>query len=262
LTVSASLFTSYYPEKNAVRRQEIDDCLRRNAECALLQRICLFVEGGATLPVVSPKIQVRPISNRPTYSDFFGWINEISGPDETAIVANSDICFDRSVVALLWTLDSNACAALSRWDVLPDGCGRLFDRADSQDVWVFRGPVRPVVGNFPVGVPRCDNRILYELRAAGYRVVNPAFSVRTLHLHSGERSEYPAIIQGLHVPPPYNYLWPHNLLSLPATIWWNLRHPTARIRWRVDQRAFESTLPVRIVRRLLRSCYPSSADER
>jgi hypothetical protein len=247
------LFTSFYPERDSVRRTEIAECLQRNADCTLIDQICLFVEGETSPPVYSPKISQRPVSTRPRYVDFFDWANAVAAADDISIVANSDIFFNATLSALFDVLTENCCAALSRWNVPPDGTAQLYDRADSQDVWVFRGHIKQMVSDFCVGIPRCDNRILHEMQLAGYQVINPAFSIKTFHLHSGDRTEYPAVINGAHVAAPYAYLWPHNLFSLQQTVQWNFSHPSARISWRPDLRRIAAFLPFNLGRRILRS---------
>lgn len=247
------LFTSCYPEQKPERIAELTQSLERNVALSAFDQVCVFLEGMTTPWANSPKLCCYPVAHRPTYANFFSWVNEQSKSDEDlSIVCNSDIFFDGSVLALAKRLKPNQCAALSRWDILLDGTSRLFERNDSQDVWVFKGKIRPVVCDYLMGVPRCDNRLLYELRQAGYEVINPAFSVRAYHLHAGERTEYPGAIEGPYVEKPYAYLWPHNLLSLPATLLHNLRKPEAKLGWRIDWRKLQRTLPWRAVNKLKR----------
>lgn len=247
------LFVSIYPEQSAQRRLELQACFEKNLESRLFDNVCLLVEGTAELTVSISRVQRRQFSRRPTYRDYFQWANEcISSDDDYSVIANSDLYFDDTLVPLLNFLRSGQCAALSRWDVQADGSARLFDRNDSQDVWVFKGRIRPVVCDYLIGVPRCDNRLLQELRQAGYEVINPAFSVRTCHLHSGERTEYPGKIEGPHVEGPYGYLWPHNLMSLPTTLLHNLRNPEAKIGWRIDWRRLQRMLPWRVFNKIKR----------
>lgn len=247
------IFTSLYPESNPIRSREIQECLRRNLEQAAITEVCLLLEGNVTSPFQSKKLHTRKILHRPQYEDFFNWANERTQSDEdVSVICNSDICFDSYLQTLSVCLQANQCAALSRWEVDSGGVLRLFDRNDSQDVWVFRGNIRPVISDFLIGVPRCDNRMLHELRATGYEVINPAFSVRTYHLHAGERTEYPAVINGPYVQGPYEYLWPHNLMSLPATMLHRLRHPEEKLDWRIDWRKLQRTLPWRIWNKLKR----------
>jgi hypothetical protein len=245
------LFTSLYPEKSETRRKELSTCLERNLANPRIDFVCLLLEGIESPYPDHAKLKVRSISHRPMYQDFFDWANElIDSPNDVTIVANSDIYMDVSVGAFESALQPEACAALARWDVQPDGSAQLFDRNDSQDVWVFKGKIRPVVADYLMGVPRCDNRMIYELREAGYVVTNPAFSVRAYHLHSGERSEYPKQIDGVHVEGPYEYLWPHNLMNLPAILWHRSWHPGTKLGWRIDTRRLQRTLPCRMLRRL------------
>jgi len=245
------LFTTHYPEPDPARRAEYAECLSRNLGCEAIAEVRILVEGGvgADLPE-NPKLFTRAISARPTYADFFTWINEIAGPADLSVVGNSDIFFDHALVAVAGQLRLGECYALARWDQQADGSSRLLDRNDSQDVWIFRGKIRnELYGSFPLGVPRCDNRLLHELVAAGYRVRNPAFSIRTHHLHAGARGEYGDTGQHF-VAPPYRYLWPHNLLGPIRTLWHNLRHPNARIAWCFDRRAAAQSLPMRIIRKI------------
>ncbi len=249
------LFTSWYPEKNPARREEILKCLRHNLESAVFEEVCLLLEGGAFPDISNDRLVVVEAQSRPTYEDFFSFANSrVTSTQDISVIANSDIYFDGSLSGLSETIGSDVCGALSRWDRVSNEpqTAALFDRSDSQDAWVFRGKIRPVVSDFCVGIPRCDNRILWELRQAGYEVINPAFSVRAYHLHAGQRSEYPAEIQGLHVPPPYAYLYPHNLMSLPRTILHNFRRPECRVAWRPDWRLLRKFAPWSLARRLAR----------
>lgn len=244
------VFTTIFPVVDPARATEFGEALQRNAACPALDQIGLLAESGANPPVDSRKIRVRPVPHRPTYADFFAWISEIAGPDDISIIANSDIYFEDSLGTISRLLQPDDCYALSRWDVREDGSSQLFDRNDSQDAWIFRGPIREnFVADFPLGVPRCDNRLLHELVEAGYRVRNPAFSLRAYHLHAGARSEYGGTGENF-VDPPYRYLYPHNLLSAPRTLWHNLRHPAERVGWRFDGRRVENLLPIRAARRL------------
>jgi hypothetical protein len=181
--------------------------------------VCVFDECSGNLPQDS-RILARTVQRRPTYNDFFAWINELSAPMDLAVIANTDICFDQSLVCLHeldWT--PATVLAVSRWDVQPDGHVRLFDRGDSQDAWIFKGPIRSVAADFPLGVYDCDNKIAWELQQAGYRVLNPALGLRSYHHHQcGYRSyeQKPAPDYGIR--PPFLYVEPENLWG-PCRAW-------------------------------------------
>jgi hypothetical protein len=235
--------------------------MERNRNCRLLAAVHVFDESGSLSG--SAGLQPRALRRRPTYQDFFQWICEVAGPDDISIIANTDICVDDSV-SLLERVDwsGKVALALSRWDVASDGRIRLFDRGDSQDCWIFRGPVTGVNGNFPLGVYDCDNKIAWELQRAGYRVLNPALSLRTYHHHQcGYRSyeQKPAPDYGIR--PPFLYVEPDNLwgplrawqiqreLNLPYLPWsmtWNrfFRYPLPglmRRAWRKVTRTLNSS---------------------
>jgi hypothetical protein len=209
----------------------------------VFDEICVIAEGNSQITAdQSDRIRQRQFSSRPTYADYFGWISEVSSSFDVSVLANSDIYFDSQVsVFRLWSPGPRKALCLSRWETV-SAHPRLNDRNDSQDAWIFAGPVRGVNSNFPVGVPRCDNRIAYELESAGYEVLNPSFSLRAFHLHSGQRDEYSIANRPHFVPPPYKYIWPHNLWPLPRTLAHNARHPECRVLWRLDRRKISQML--------------------
>jgi hypothetical protein len=228
---------------NSARLAEYSEVLRRNCECTAIDEIWLFREGDGDPPVKCEKIRVRRVTGRPLYADYFSWINEVAGPDDISIVANADIYLDEQAQLFRNWLPSNKTVfMLAPWDVSATGASILRDRNDSQDSWVFRGNVIPVVANYPAGVPRCDNRLAYELASAGYRVENPSFSVRTNHLHAGERNHYEEKHHTDFIPPPYGYMWPHNLWPLHRVTAYNYRHPSAKLGWRLDKRRWAARL--------------------
>jgi hypothetical protein len=239
------LFTSVYSERRPERREEYLRALSTNLACAAIDGVFILAEGGEDSLPGSAKLSIRAIRRRPTYEDFFAWANELAQPDDISIIANSDISFDASLGAATQALRSRECYALARWE--DDG---LFERNDSQDSWVFRGRVTGVNAAFPVGVPRCDNRLLYELQSAGYRVLNPALTIVSRHHHAGQRGEYSDMNQGDFVEPPYRYMWPHNLWSLPRTVIHNLANRDARVAWRFDRRKAATSLPMRVLRKM------------
>jgi hypothetical protein len=241
------LFTTFYREPRRERLAEYVECLNHNLACRAIDEVCVLVEGPEDILPASGKLHTRQAPQRPVYDDFFRWIDEAAGEDDISVIANADIWFDGSLAVASRALRVRDCFAMARWEG-----SRLFDRNDSQDCWIFRGRVNGARGDFPIGVPRCDNRLLYELQTAGYRVSNPAFSIRARHLHSGERGEYTH--EGLvnFVAEPYRYLWPHNLWSLPRTLLHNALHPAEQIGWRLDRRRVERMLPFRAIGRIRR----------
>jgi hypothetical protein len=246
------LFTTRFPETDQERRREYDEALSRNAACPAIDEICILEE-VASLPIVeSTNIRVRAVSRRPEYGDYFDWVNELAGPDDVSIVANADIAVDPHFgVFRVWRMPADTAFALARWEIGGPGKFSLRDRNDSQDSWVFQGPIKRVAGNFRIGVPRCDNRIAAELEIAGYTVRNPSFSLRTYHIHSRRNEPYSTALEPGFVPPPYRYVWPHNLWGLGKTLAHNTVHSDTRLPWRFDRRKAKSRLRLHWVQRAL-----------
>lgn len=183
------LFYNYYEDKNPVRKNEINFCLQKNLANPHL----------TTIVVDSP--------GKPTYDFFFQKINEITGPDDINIVANSDIFFD-DTIKLVEKIKHKECYALLRWEWYPNRKTEFFDRPDSQDTWITRGKIENVYGQFSLGIRGCDNRIAHEFQKAGYNVLNPAKTIRSYHVHNSNVRNY---TMAQVIPPPYHTINPTEL---------------------------------------------------
>jgi hypothetical protein len=244
------LFTTIYPESNPKRRAEYQACMCNNVACDPIAQICVFSESGNDLLPPSAKITCRSVSRRPTYNDYFDWITKLAADDDISIIANTDIYFDQQLHLFNhWQPSHDQVLALSRWE-FHGGVPKLYHRGDSQDSWFIRGKPRGVLGDFPVGVARCDNRIAAEFERAGYRVENPAYSLRSYHLHDAAPRHYLEPEHNLYIAPPYKYVEPHNLFGIVRTVRHNLTHPECRISYRVSFRRWRHSVPVRAVDRL------------
>lgn len=245
------LFTTIYHEKNKLRKNELFEAIAKNIKVSAIGEIYLLNELEDIAELVHPKTKVIDIIHRPKYSDYFKIINEIAQEGDISILANTDIYFDESIGALEYTLTRENCFALSRWDTI-NSKQILFNRNDSQDTWIFRGKIKENInGDFYLGVPRCDNRILFELHQAGYDVSNPAFSIRSYHLHTGIREEYTENNQDSFIPPPYKYLFPSNVYNLPRVLFFNLTHTAKLVGYCYDRKKINRWLLVKVARKLL-----------
>lgn len=247
------LFTTIYPESNEIRRAEYGQCFELNVANDYIDEICLLSEGGEELLPTKKTIKVRRLQQRPTYQNYFDWINELVTVDDISIIANTDIFFDEQLSLFLnWRMPSRTIFALSRWDYRENSQPELYDHNDSQDAWIFRGKPKGVFGNFPLGIPRCDNRIAAEFEKAGYCVLNPSFSLRCYHVHDSPPRTYLDDHHSEAIGPPYKYVWPHNLFGLPSIVFYNLKHRDLRLFWRFDRRVFAQWLPIRVMSKIIR----------
>lgn len=133
----------------------------------------------------------------------FGQLFDLCKTDKINIVANSDIYFDETIY-LAENIKPSEVYCLSRYDK-----GVLFDRRDSQDVWIFRGlpTFRP---DFEMGKPGCDNRLAALFLENNYVVLNPSKTIKCHHLHeSGVRTYTPLD----RVCGPYHFIAPHELCA-------------------------------------------------
>lgn len=204
-----TLYTSFYEDKKAERHAEILHCLRNNVDNPLIDEIVLLCEGSIPPPEIRncKKVTIN-IGGRPTYQDFFNLINLRHSHFDISIVANTDIYFDESLSKI--NMNNATCLALSRWDIKPEGAV-LHNEKFSQDVWIFQGKVKPVkYATFNLGIPGCDNRIAWELYRAGYKLLNPAHSIKCYHYHPSDLHTYHdengENIKYLYIPKPYLFV--------------------------------------------------------
>lgn len=164
---------------------------------------------------------------RPTFAELF----RLCKPGMLNVIANSDIFFERIAHAPkegeVW--------ALSRYDVDPTGAAMLWNHRDSQDCWIVNGGPHDIEAHtaiarkdgdahdieipFTPGVAGCDNKLMHVLRMAGYKVTNPAKTIRTYHLHLSQYRSYVDGAQGdgrggrklVRIRPPFSFEAPHAL---------------------------------------------------
>ena len=185
------LFYNYYEDTNPIRKKEIDFCLQKNLQNKFLNVIIIEQQG------------------RLTYNDFFNRINKIiTNDNDISIICNSDIFFDETI-ELANKIENKQFFALSRWDWQENHPPVFFNRQDSQDTWIMRGPILNVDGNFSLGKRGCDNRIAHEFQKAGYKVTNPGKTIKTYHVHSSNIRNYNF---NDVVPGPYLSPFPTDLL--------------------------------------------------
>ena len=245
------LYTIFYNEKDSLRKQELIRCVLLNAKNPFVGALTVLNEGDALAAFAPGKIWDVHINKRPTYRVFFDLINKKTQPDDINIIANTDIYFDENIEVLKYIDLTNTCLALSRWDINGNGKPILYNHNDSQDVWIFKGEIKEVKGDFPLGVPRCDNRILNELINAGYKVTNPAYSIKAYHLHMGYRVEYTENDNKAKIAPPYRYLYPDNQFNLLKTVTFNIKHKEKLGKYKYDVKRINKLYIFRLFRKIV-----------
>jgi hypothetical protein len=202
------LISTYYKASEPEREYENIQCLINNLNHPLILKVHLFLQGN-DLPLVSndEKLIFIHHSKRPTFQDLFDYGNNLN-PKSIRVVANSDIYFDETLKLAHFALTSLDVLALTRWDLQKDGNLEFYNNFKSQDVWIFKKFIKSDIGKFHIGRHGCDNRLVYEFKKAGYKIDNPSFSLRTIHLHQSALRTYFNDPSYERVKPPYDFLLP------------------------------------------------------
>jgi hypothetical protein len=158
------LFYYYYDEPNLARKQEIDLCLQNNINN---QQFNLIVLDSA---------------EKPTFDFFFQKINQLAGPNDISIICSPDMFFDSSIMRAS-TIKQKEVYAITCSDWHRNGSITPLAKADSQGVWIIKGNVPDMIGDFPINKSGADNRIAYEFQKAGYKVINPSLSIKAFRVH-------------------------------------------------------------------------------
>jgi len=217
------LIINFYQDNNPERSQELKLCLCANLLNPLLSKIIIIVADKDTKNLEeiikktgSKKWQMVIYNERPTLNYFFS----LSSENYINIIANTDIIIDDESTKKLINWDfKNRVLSLSRWDFSDKSIDKntaiLFNRSDSQDVWIKKGAfTKTTGGDICLGKPGIDNKIAFLLeREHGFNVINPSLTIKTFHLHlTGVRNYISNTGKTMDViPPPYKLVHPIHL---------------------------------------------------
>jgi hypothetical protein len=198
MSSTVTYIINWHYEKNTLRAKEYDQCIKGILKTNI-NRLVVLAE--CEFPYKDERIVIVPVHSRQTYADMIKEGNKYNG---VIIFGNTDIYPTQKAVDYCRNI-GNEVWALSRWDLKSFGF-ELFDRADSQDTWVFKTPIKHINCDFYFGggMPGCDNRFAYEI-SKQYNVINPSKTVQFIHVHSSKIRNYGQNI----IPPPY--------LTIPPT---------------------------------------------
>jgi len=191
------LIQQYFRHTNTRRAREIFSCLEKNLACDLIDHVLLLNEEDYKELPENAKMTVINHPRRLTYYDVLMTALEKVPKGDFVLFSNSDIYFD-STLGHIWRIklaERRMFLALLRWEdsgVKPTLFG---PRADSQDTWIFARdcldfPVQKDEFDFPFGKPGCDNVIGLLMMRNRFYVVNPAYTIKTYHVHSSNLRNY------------------------------------------------------------------------
>ena len=209
------LIQQYFKHPLPKRARELWTALERNCACPYVDRVLLLNETAGLEVPKSDKIQVEVLGARLTYADVLKTIQDRVPANTFVVFGNSDIWLDASLRAL-WSLrmrERRLFLSLLRWEDGVNGDAPVLfgPRADSQDTWIVAKEtvdfeVTEEDFGFPFGKPGCDNAINVAMLRKKCVVANPAYTVKTYHLHASNVRNYNP--QDILYKPVYMYLNP------------------------------------------------------
>ena len=220
-----NLFVNYYQDKNEDRTKELNFSLFENLKNEKINNVVLISTEVDYLKLkyicdndLFKKIIPVITDKRPTFNDYFRLTKKLfNSYDNVNIIANLDIIIPLETISNLsnYLTTNNTCLALTRWDINNGddykNNSTFFDRADSQDCWMFNGGVEQIYGaDFTLGICGCDNVSAHLLEQKGYNVINPSRTIKTYHLHLVQVRNYmnQVGIPTERLSPPYKILAP------------------------------------------------------
>ena len=239
------VITQFFIPLNKQRVMEIQSCLQRNVLNSAITRIHLLNEriyeqtelglGNTQYSPYLSKIHQHNLGQRIQYKDIFQYVND-SSLHGYIVFTNSDIFFDDTICNLYKTdcfKTSKSILMQLRYEYRAnhgtnlDQCPIFGPRMDSQDTWIIHSKYNPKPNQwkafgFALGVPGCDNKLVYLFSILGYQTYNhPAF-VKTFHYHTAVERNYTIKDQ---VPKPWGVICPVGTdpYSLPLSLGINMQ---------------------------------------
>lgn len=196
------VMTQYFVHANAKRAREIRKCLMNNCVNPYVDKIIMLTEKDLTAEWSSlkgrDKIEQHIIGTRLTYADLLRATAEYVPLNTVVAYTNADIYLDESILSV-YSLDMrDKMLALLRWDTDDKGSEpKLFGPyCDSQDTWiVLSDSVKSRTFdyerfNYQLGRAGCDNRFTADMFANRFLILNPANTIKTLHIHKSDIRDY------------------------------------------------------------------------
>lgn len=198
------LITSFYlidknDDLSIKRNNELQQCLINNLKSNLITKIHLYVDDENALNKVREleknieilnKIYIVSIGKQPLYSELFNYIIE-NLKNEICMISNSDIYLHECDMDCLIGISNNI-FALTRYEF--DFSSPLIDqRIGSHDAFIFRSPLKKDFLhnlNHVQNVGGSDDNVVNNLVDYGYKLYNPCFQIKIVHLHESALRTY------------------------------------------------------------------------
>jgi hypothetical protein len=187
------------------RQNEIDLCLIKNNNNKYINEIHLLVEELYELSFLSntTKIKQIVINKRLSYQDAFEYYN-INLSNQICILSNADVYYDDSLNILKYVnFNFKTVLCLTRYEDNSENelkllCGLEYDYSKNnmvkcikqfkpsiwtQDCWIWKDNQINIKNcDFHLGIPGCDNHIVYLFTSNNYNIYNPSKLICSNHI--------------------------------------------------------------------------------
>lgn len=184
-----ALITTFYNEKNINRRNEFLQAIKCNVDNSCIDKIYILCESGEDfIAGIDSKIHVINQERRPKFKDLIKVANSLS-IEFIRIIANTDVYFNETL-AKADKIKNKFVYCLTRWDLKMNGDIEFYPNFKSQDSWIFKDILPENIGDYYMGIPGCDNRLAGELCESNFKITNPSFSIKSIHIHNTNKRTY------------------------------------------------------------------------
>lgn len=219
------VFFQFFIASTSDRKHELKTCLRKNVENKYIDKIILLNErvySPKELGVKSDKIVQVNIGTRFLFSHVFQYVStELQNTPAYIVISNSDILFDE-------TLGELRKSSIHKRRILyaqlrheynedsPELSSIASACADAQDSWIFHSNHKiddtlQRALRFNMGIPGCDNKLVYIANLLGFKVANEPRKIKCFHYHTSNVRNYTAENR---IPRPYAVIFPKNIEPL------------------------------------------------
>ena len=198
-----NIFFQFFIHPNEERYNEILFCLDKNVQNTYIDKIYLLNERIYTSEelggIISDKIIQVNINKRLAYKDVFNYIdnNNVNG---FFCIINSDIFFDETLEQLHLTNLAEEKYMFAQLRLEYNNTTKqsivVNQVSCSQDAWIFHTNfTKDIVNNindfnFFLGIPGCDNKILFLLKILDFKIINHPDFIKTHHYHTTQIRNY------------------------------------------------------------------------
>ena len=219
------LIQQYFQHPLARRSRELKECLMRNIKNPFIDEIHLLNEISYPEWLKHPKIKERVIVNRLSFDAVLTHIKENIPANTIVAFSNTDIYFDATIRHIYSLSMRKKFLSLLRWDdpnppQIQDEDrqpSKIFGpRPDSQDTWILLSDdvtfdTKSPDFQIPFGKAGCDNALNVGMLKQKFLIVNPAYTIKTHHIHLSAIRDYNP--QDIIQKPMYLYIDPTEILE-------------------------------------------------